>query len=196
MGFDPISLTVEALTASSAATAATTAASAVGATAAMGTAATAATAASTAATAAAMGSWSAVVGVGSAMMSASASNKASEYNAKAAEQEAQSAVEVGQRKEAQQRYNTGDTVAGQRVAYATAGVNPDTGSAAQIQAETREFGESDALTIRANALQKQQPYLTQSNAYRAGKQNVLASGVVSGLSSAAQTEYYKKMGIV
>ena len=99
----------------------------------------------------------AVTTVAAAAMSASAQRAqgkyqkdVAEYNASVAENEAEKTRTAGVEAENIQRQKTAQLLAKQRAQLGAAGVELGTGSPLQLQEETVELGEADALRIRSN----------------------------------------------
>ena len=104
------------------------------------------------------------------------------FNARVAVFQALNAVERGQRNESRLRLAVRGIIGAQRSAFAAAGVDVNTGSAAEIQADTAALGEQDALTIRNNAALEAWGYRTQAeiSRYQAKVQKRAATfGVIS-----------------
>jgi hypothetical protein len=97
-------------------------------------------------------------------------------NAGYADQEATDAIARG--REAELRAGTQTRVLGgtQRAALAASGVDPNVGSAAEIQAENSQLGALDALTIKNNAAREAYGYQVQAQGYRAGGAMAAAAG--------------------
>lgn len=74
-----------------------------------------------------------------------------ELNATVAEQQRVDAIARGQEAESRSRAGTRQLAGRQRAVGAAQGLALDTGSIANLQAETAQLGELDALTIRNNA---------------------------------------------
>ena len=72
------------------------------------------------------------------------------YNARVLENEATKTRNVGIEAENEQRRATAELLARQRVQAAASGVNIGSGSALQLQTDTMNLGEVDALRIRSN----------------------------------------------
>ena len=79
-------------------------------------------------------------------------------NAVVAERRAQDSLLRGARAEQEKRLETAQRIAGQRAAFAAAGVAVDEGSPLNVYADTAMFGELDALTIRTNAQNEAQAF--------------------------------------
>ncbi len=147
-----------------------------------------------------------IVGAVGALNSGSANSDSAMYqaavarnNSTVAEQNAQYALEAGKRQESAQRQKTAQMIGAQRANMAANGIDIGSGSALNLQADSRLVGEMDALTIRNNAERQAYNYrvqagdftansglLTQqaSNARRAGNTNAFTS-IVGGASSVA-----------
>lgn len=80
-----------------------------------------------------------------------AQRQLADYNAEVAEMQANDALARGAEEEARHRVNVRRMVGSQRAGLAAQGVDISSGSALDIQADTAQMGELDALTIRANA---------------------------------------------
>jgi len=103
-----------------------------------------------------------------------AANRAAKYNAEIqqrnagiAESQAKSAVNVGRRKELQQRLRTLGLKGQQRSTLAASGVVVSEGSASDLLFDTSALGEIDATTIRHNAELDAWKFRTQAGDYRA-----------------------------
>ncbi len=80
--------------------------------------------------------------------------KIDEINARIAEMQAEDAIKRGHEREGISRQKTKKIRGAQRAALAAQGIRVDVGSALDIQLETEDIGELDALTIRNNALRE------------------------------------------
>ncbi len=94
---------------------------------------------------------STLIAAGGAVATGIAANNAGKANARVQEIMAADALSRGEADEASQRRITKSQLGKQRARFAASGAEVNTGSAAQIQADTAEFGELDALRIRNNA---------------------------------------------
>lgn len=74
-----------------------------------------------------------------------------EMNATVAEWQAADAIARGREAEGRQRQETRGLVGAQRTSLAAQGIDIESGSAADVQADTEYLGELDRLTIRNNA---------------------------------------------
>lgn len=72
-------------------------------------------------------------------------------NQRVAEWQARDAEDRGRVAEQNQRFKTSGVIGAQRAAAGASGVEVNTGSAADLTADTAALGELDALTIRSNA---------------------------------------------
>lgn len=89
-----------------------------------------------------------------------------EYNARVAENEAQQIRNKGVEEENIQRRKTAELLSKQRAQLAARNVDLTTGSALQLQEETEELGEVDALRIRSNTDDQVQAALSQADLTR------------------------------
>jgi hypothetical protein len=110
---------------------------------------------------------------------ASAQRRQGEYEARAydvnaglAAAQADDALTRGVETERQVRRGTRQFIGAQRVAGASQGVQLDTGSMADLQADAAGMGELDALTARNNAAREAFGYQSQAAQYRANATNV------------------------
>jgi hypothetical protein len=85
-----------------------------------------------------------------------------DQNATLADQQAQDAIARGAVTEHQQRTAVRSTIGSQRAALAAGGVDIGSGSAADVQANTAQLGEMDALTIRNNAARQAWGYSVEA----------------------------------
>lgn len=100
------------------------------------------------------------------------------YNtdAQLAEQQAADAIARGKEAETRQRQATRGLIGSQRAALAAQGIEVDSGSALDVQADTAAMGELDALTIRNNAAREAYGYKVQALNYRQQGQLAALSG--------------------
>lgn len=89
-----------------------------------------------------------------------------ENNKKIAEWQAQDALERGRIEEIEHRRQVGGLIGTQRAALAGAGVEVDTGTAAELTADTAQVGELEAQNIRANAEREAYGYRIQAYNYQ------------------------------
>jgi hypothetical protein len=120
---------------------------------------------------------------------------AADYNAAVArnnqiiaDRQAEDAVKRGQVAEEEQRRRTRAIAGTQRAALAASGVQLDQGSPADILADTAQFGELDALTIRNNAEREAYGYRVQGMNFGA------EAGLQQGRASSAMTGAYLGAG--
>lgn len=85
---------------------------------------------------------------------ASAEAQAADQNARVAQQQAEQARQIGNIEEERQLRRVRAALGAQRAALAANGLDINTGSALDLQAETAGFGAADALNLRANALRQ------------------------------------------
>lgn len=77
-----------------------------------------------------------------------------EQNAKVGRQQADQARQIGNMEEERQMRRVRAAVATQRAAQAANGLDVNSGTALDLQAETAGFGTADALTMRSNAIRQ------------------------------------------
>lgn len=127
-----------------------------------------------------------------------------EYNAAIARNDAKDTIARGRIEEDTQRRRTAAQIGTQRANFGASGVQLDTGSPSDILVDTAIVGETDALTIRANAQRdarrlEQQANLDQFQG-RAAKQagNIRAtSSILSGAGKVASQWYsFNKAGTI
>ena len=121
---------------------------------------------------------STVIAAGGAVAQGVAANNAGKANARVQEIMAADAIKRGNADEASQRRITKSALGKQRARFAASGAEANTGSAAEIQADTAEFGELDALRIRNNA--EREAFALEAGAAisRSSGKNALLSGVL------------------
>ena len=111
-------------------------------------------------------------------------------NGAAAETQAQQAEQLGSIDEDRQRARMRQVIGKQRTAFAANNIDSSSGTALDLISETAQFGEEDALAIRANAARDAWGFRTQGMNYRA--QGTLAraqarnQGTATLLSTGAQ----------
>lgn len=121
-----------------------------------------------------------------------------ETNARLARLQAEDAIARGEKEAANHKNRVGQMVGSQRAAMAAQGISVDSGSAAQIQAETYAIGDEDARTIRTNAWREAWGYQTQAINYQSQGQfdrmasrnqarNTLLTGGMQAASYGAQS---------
>jgi hypothetical protein len=86
-----------------------------------------------------------------------------ELNAQIGELQARDAKMRGDRNEILSRNRTKQTLGSQRAALAASGIDVNSGSAADIQKETTDFGAEDVITIRNNAWREAWGFKVQAN---------------------------------
>jgi hypothetical protein len=85
-----------------------------------------------------------------------------EFNAKVADFQARDAIRRGDRAAHAVRRQGRQLKGAQRVAAAAQGIDPDSGTAADLQTQTEYFAELDATTIRGNAFREALGYKLQA----------------------------------
>jgi hypothetical protein len=99
-----------------------------------------------------------------------------EWNANLAERQAADAVARGAKAEQRHRQGVKGLVGAQRAALAAQGIEINDGSALDVQADTVQLGELDALTLRNNAAREAWGYKAQASDER-------QRGIMAGLAS-------------
>lgn len=107
------------------------------------------------------------------------------FNATQAEQNAKLSTEAGSARAAMQGRQTRAEFGSERANAAGGGLDPNSGSAVDVQASTAELGHLDALTIRTNAAKEAYGYQTQSTDF----QNQAKLDVMSGEQAKIASQY-------
>ena len=114
----------------------------------------------------------AILGAGSAYSSVRAQKMESDYkrsqldlNRQMADISAKDAIDRGEREALALRGRTKRLIGSQRAALAAQGINIESGSAAEVQADTAALGAVDELTIRNNAYREAFGYKAQAISY-------------------------------
>lgn len=89
-----------------------------------------------------------------------------DWNAQVADLQAKDAVVRGAHDESRFREGVNQMIGSQRSGIAASGVDVNSGSAVDVQADTRHLGELDALTIRTNAAREAWGYQVQGQDLR------------------------------
>ena len=137
-----------------------------------------------------------MAGVGVSMVGAANSAKAqqsklnydaevSANNAQIAEWQAQDAIRTGQREEQSSRLSYAALKGTQRAAMAANGVALDEGSSVDILTTTDYMNDTDAATIRTNALRTAWGYRTQGTNYKDNAAALRAGATATSPASAA-----------
>lgn len=127
-------------------------------------------------------------------------------NAGRAELQRDAALESGETEAQAVRRNALRTEGAQRAAAASQGIDPDSGTAAALQAETQAISETQRNEIRASKWREAWGYGTEASqdlyAARMGKEaadnearNTLVTGGFNFASSLARTGYHLKGGV-
>ncbi len=90
-------------------------------------------------------------------------NLNAEYN----ELQARDALERGDEEATEMRKTTRQVIGAQRAKQGASGVDVNSGSAVDVQADTAVIGEQDALTIKSNAMREALGYRLGASDYRA-----------------------------
>lgn len=118
-----------------------------------------------------------------------------ELNAQSAELQARDAIIRGQKTEAALRRQSKQLIGKQRAEIAAQGIDVSTGSAAEIQAETRQMTTQDAIEIQNNAWREAWGYRFEAQNLRSrgvlektaadfkATQTLLTSGIQAGTSA-------------
>lgn len=138
-----------------------------------------------------------ISGAYSSYQQAKANKLVAESNRRIAEMKARDALKRGHETEARSRQSNRKTIGSQRAALAAQGIRVDYGSAADIQTETANIGELDALTIKNNALREAFGYTTQGQdasmqgrlAYQSGITQSMDTLLTGGIKA---TGYYRE----
>lgn len=126
-------------------------------------------------------------------------------NASLAGMQADDAIQRGNLEAGKVRKRTNKMIGDQRASFGAQGIDPASGSAANIENETSAMGELDALTAKNNAWREAWGYKVQANQYTnqgsfaelaADNQsrNTLLTGGMQALGYGAQAAYYAKKG--
>lgn len=106
-----------------------------------------------------------------------------EQNAQAAEEEGREAKKIGYENAVKKRQEAAGIIGAQRAAQAASGATVDVGSALDLNLDTTEKGELDALALREQGLQ--QDYLKRVDAWNLREQ---------GTGQQIQSKMYSQMG--
>lgn len=149
---------------------------------------------------------SAIAGIGTSVSQAistralgESQRKTFEINQRFANLQAEDAIKRGDTEAGRHAQKVKRIIGAQRAAIAGQGIEVDTGSALDVQAETAEFGAIDVETIRNNAYREAWGYRTQALDYgakgqfasleaKATARNTLLTGGLNTLNLA--TQYY------
>lgn len=123
---------------------------------------------------------------------AKAARDIAQFNARVAELQAEDARRRGVEVAALTRGKTKRLRGSQRAALAAQGIDIQTGSAADIQAETEDIGELDAITVKNNAMREAFGFETKATserlrgelAFRAGTSAATETFLTGGVRSA------------
>ena len=138
---------------------------------------------------------SAAMSAASAKSSAKAQKNAAEYSAAVERNAAMTAQQQAEFDAQQIRDKSRRLVASQRAAFAASGIDPNSGRATDVSADTKNQGEMEALIAIYTGRSSATGHLAQSRldtmrgdaAHRAGNINA-ASSLLSGASSASTTK--------
>lgn len=123
----------------------------------------------------------AVSGAYSQYQQGKARKYASRANERVAEMQAKDALARGREAEAVSRQKGRKVRGSQRAAMAAQGIRTDFGSALDIQQETEDIGELDALNIRLSAAREAFGYQSQARGFAAEGNQAMRAGTIGGL---------------
>lgn len=124
-----------------------------------------------------------VISAVGAVRSAQAQSAAADYNAKVAGLNAQAALQQGDAAAEAQQRDAARKIGSSLAAYGASGVQTDTGSPADVLAQSARDATLDNLTIKYNAKMRAMGYQMQSNLDSANASNSASAGVLAGTSS-------------
>jgi hypothetical protein len=139
----------------------------------------------------------AAAGVGVAVLAAGASaygqyqqvqsqDKANAYNQQVAQDQEQQAVQLGKVQAEQNNIQTDQLRGRQAAAYAGAGVDPNSGTPLQLNAQTAGYGALDSLAIKQQAASQAWGYGNEANLYGMKQVNAYGAAGTSLLNSSSQ----------
>ena len=117
-----------------------------------------------------------LVTMGSTLMTAKANSDMAKYQADVATMQAEDAIARGQLEEDRARRRAASFKGTQRSQLAASGVELDSGSASDLQADTAMLSELDALTIRNNAEREAWAYEARAGMADAKASNIMTTG--------------------
>lgn len=110
---------------------------------------------------------STAMSAGSSFFSGRYNQQIADMNADMADAQARDAITRGQEEERRHRQSVQGLIGRQRAALAAQGVDVNSGSALDVQADAAKFGALDAVTIRNNAAREAWGYRVQAANYKA-----------------------------
>lgn len=142
-----------------------------------------------------------VVGAVSSYENGKYMDKVAKVNAGISMRASRDAVKRGNIDADEQRQETGQLIGAQRTAFASNGVDVNTGSAGQVQNDTAALGELDALTLVNNAAREAYGYKVQAMDQRQqgklakyqGKMDAIGS-ILGGVEKAASAGLFGNKG--
>lgn len=128
-----------------------------------------------------------------------------DFNAQLSELQSKDAIDRGGKEAAQVKEQAKQMIGSQRAIMAASGVVVDSGSAAEVQADTQKMATQDAVTIRNNAAREAWGYKTQALNYttqgnmqnaaaKMNAGNTLLTGGLNAASSFVSAYGYSKQG--
>ena len=121
-----------------------------------------------------------VISAVGAVRSAQAQSAAADYNSKVASLNAQAATQQGEAAAEAQQRDSQRKIGASLAAYGASGVETDTGSPADVLAQSARDATLDNLTIKYNAKMRAMGYQMQPNLDSANASNSASAGVLSG----------------
>lgn len=107
-----------------------------------------------------------------------------QYNARQMENQAERVTQKGTQEEIKHRQMVQQLISTQRAKQAASGLALDSGTFGQIQEQTLEIGEVDALRIRSNYEQERTSLLDQAGLHRKQAKQLIADGPLTALERA------------
>jgi hypothetical protein len=126
---------------------------------------------------------SAVIGAVGAVRSAQAQAGAADHNAQLAEQNAQIATAQGEAAAAAQQRDAQRNIGRALALYGASGVQTDTGSPAEVLADSARNASLDNMTIRYNAKLRAMGLQAQAGLDRSNASNASSAGVLNATSA-------------
>lgn len=122
----------------------------------------------------------------SSYSSGQASQRAAEYRAKQAERQARDATERAAVEEQRTRRQTAQLEGRQRALMAAGNVDLGSGSPLLILADTAQFGEMDAQTVRNNGVREKRYYEEEARLGRMGGAEAANAGMLNAFGTVVQ----------
>lgn len=156
----------------------------------------------TTSSAASLSAFQGILGAFSQFETARSQRDLARFNARMEELRAEDARKRGEELAAISRGKTKKLRGSQRAALAASGVDVGTGSAADIQAETEDIGELEAITIKNNAMREAFGFETRATterlkgelAFSAGTSRATETLLTGGLRAASFHDRFRRSG--